>query len=167
LGGEILSFIEAAADECRCGDIELAEVAHSLHIFGVELYGAFEGDTDLDGEIESGEWIGVGGLEAVGAGKPHLVDAAGWSVGDGEFALVDSAVDELQGVVDAAEKLMGLSVTGLSGEDLVQAEGGFVEAALLEERAGLSLVGEKRGSEEEEKQRKGNADTCRRWCEHG
>ena len=35
-----------------CGDVKLAEVAHCLDIFGIELDGALEGNADLDREIE-------------------------------------------------------------------------------------------------------------------
>jgi hypothetical protein len=62
---------------------------------------------------------------------------------------------------------MGLGVTGLRGENLVKTDGCFVEAALLEKSVGLGFISKKRTSDEEEKKRKGNADTCRRCSEHG
>ena len=91
-----------------------------MDIFWVELNGRFEGDANLDGEVEGGDGIGVRGLEPVGAAEPHLVVAVGGCVGDGKFALVDGAVGHLLRVEDAAEKLMGESVVGLRGEKLVE-----------------------------------------------
>ena len=108
------------------------------------------------------------GLEPIGAAQPHLIVAAGGRVGDGQFALVDGVVGHLLCVVDAAEKLVSDCVVWLSGEEFVEAGGGFIDAALLEEGIGLGRVGQEKTNSEEEKQSKGKTNTdwmCR--DEHG
>jgi hypothetical protein len=148
--GEGPCFVDAAPDERWCGDVKLAEVAHGLNVFGIELNGVLEGYAHLDGEIESAEGIGVRGLESVGAAEPHLVVTAGGGVRDGQFALVNGVVAHVLGVVDAAEKLVGLGIARLRGEDLVECGSGFIDAALLEKGVGLGRIRQKNTDVEEE-----------------
>src|SRR5271156_309558 len=164
--GESLCLVETAADERGCFDVELAEVVHGVDVFGINLNGAFEGDADLDGEAESSDGVGMSGLKSVGATEPHLVVAAVGCIGDGQFALVDGVVGHLLGIVDAAEKLVGLGVARLRVENLVEAGGCFIDSTLLEKSVGVGRIGPKSLNTEEEDEEKRKANTGRGRDEH-
>ena len=155
-GGEGLGLVEPAADEAWSFDVKFAEVVQGLDVFGIELRGALEGHANLDGETKRAQRVGMRRLESVGATEPHLIVTAVGVVGDCELTLMDGVVGHILSIVDAAEKLMGLTVARVCGEYLVKAGGGFIDPTLLEKRIGLSCVGKQKANAKEEQNRKGN-----------
>ena len=99
------------------------------------------------------------GLESVGATEPHLVVTAGGVVGCCKLTFVDGIVGHVLGVVDAAEKLVGLRIAGLCGDIWLRPGGCFIDAALLEKCIGLGYIGQEKANAEEEEKRKGKTDT--------
>jgi hypothetical protein len=75
---------------------------------------------------------------------------------------VDGIVGHVLRIVDAAEKLAGLGIARVCGEQLAKAGGCFIDATLLEKSIGLGYVGQEKADAEEEEKRKGNVYTGRR-----
>src|ERR1700733_763814 len=165
-GGERSCFVESASNEGGGFNVKLAKVAHGADVLRIQLNCALEASADLDGKIESGDGIGVRGLEPVGAAEPHLIVAARRSVGNGELALANGAVGYVLGIVDAAEKLVGLGIAWLYSKDIVKPDSCFIDTALLKQEVGLSRVGQKQANTEGEEKRKDNTDAGWR-DEHG
>jgi hypothetical protein len=132
-----------------------------VDVFGIELNGTLEGDSNLDCEPKSSKGAGIGRFESVCLSEPPLVIAAGWGVRHGKFTLTDGVVGHFLSVVDAAEKLMGLGIAGLSGEELAKTGGRFVHTALLEKSVGLGCIGHKRANAEEKEKQNDQAKMCR------
>jgi hypothetical protein len=89
------------------------------------------------------------GLESVGPTEPHLIITAGGGAGGCQLTLMDGVVGDFLSIVDAAEKLVSLSIARLCGEYFAKASGCFIDAALLEKSVGVGCVGqEKAGAEE-------------------
>jgi hypothetical protein len=160
--GEGLGLVEAAADEARSFDVKLAEVVQGLDVFGIEFRGALEGHANLDGEAKRAQRVRMGRLESVRATEPHLIFTAVGVVRDCQLTLMDGVVGQILSIVDAAEKLMSLSVARVCGKYLAKAGGGFIDATLLEISIGLSCVGKEKANAKEEQNRKGNLYTGRR-----
>jgi hypothetical protein len=76
---------------------------------------------------------------------------------------VDGIVGHVLSVVDAAEKLVRLSVAGLCGDDFAKAYGCFIDAALLKKSVGLGYVCQEKANAEEEEKRKGKTYSGQ-WC---
>ena len=161
-GGEGLGLIEPAADEGWSFDVKFAQAVQGLDVFRIELRGALEGHANLDGEAERAQRVGMGRLKSVGATEPHLIVTAGRVVEGSELTLMDGIVAHLLSIVDAAEKLMGLSIAWVCGEYLAQARGCFIDAALLKKGIGLGCVGKQKASAKEVENPKGNVYTGRR-----
>jgi hypothetical protein len=69
---------------------------------------------------------------------------------------MDGVIGHILGIVDAAEKLMSLTVARVCGKYLAKAGGGFIDTTLLEKSIGLSRVGKQKANAKEEENRKGN-----------
>jgi hypothetical protein len=69
---------------------------------------------------------------------------------------MDGVIGHILSVVDAAEKLMSLTVARVCGKYLAKAGGGFIDTTLLEKSIGLSRVGKQKANAKEEENRKGN-----------
>ncbi|HEX3570429.1 MAG TPA: hypothetical protein VHU44_06380 [Acidobacteriaceae bacterium] len=68
---------------------------------------------------------------------------------------MDGIVAHVLSIVNAAEKLVGLTIAGVCGDYLAKAGGGFIDATLLEKGIGLSYVGQEEANAREEEKRKG------------
>src|SRR5258708_39992413 len=96
-------------------------------------------------------------LEAVGATEPQTVVTAGGVAGYRELTFVDGIVSHVLSIVDATEKLVGLTVAGVCGEHPAQACSRFIDATLLEKDISLGCVGQERANAEEKEKRQGSA----------
>jgi hypothetical protein len=103
------------------------------------------------------------GFESVGATEPHLIVTAGGVAGCCKLTLVDGTIAHVLSIVDAAEKLVSLSIAGLGGEYFVKANGCFIDSALLKKSVGLAYVGPEKVNAEEEEKRKGKAHAGQEW----
>src|SRR5712664_3759242 len=83
-------------------------------------------------------------LESVGATEPQLIVTAGGVAGYCELTLADGIVSHVLSIVDATEKLVGLTVAGACGEQPAQAGSRFIDAPLLEKGISLGCVGQER-----------------------
>jgi hypothetical protein len=75
---------------------------------------------------------------------------------------MDGVVGHVLSIVDAAEKLMSLTVARVGGKYFAKAGGGFIDTTLLEKSIGLSRVGKQKANAEEKENRKGNLYTGQR-----
>jgi hypothetical protein len=75
---------------------------------------------------------------------------------------VDGIVSHVLSIVDATEKLVGLIVGRVCGEQPAQAGSGFIDATLLEKCISLGCVGQERANTEEKEKRQGSAYPGRR-----
>jgi hypothetical protein len=65
---------------------------------------------------------------------------------------VDGIVAHVLRVVDAAEKLVGLGIAGVCGDDLAKAGGRFIDPTLLEQSIGVGNVGQEEATAEKEEE---------------
>ena len=77
---------------------------------------------------------------------------------DGGLALADGIVEEVLGVVDAAEELMGLGVLRIGLQGVVEQGGGLVGASCLDGRSGSRGVGAEGGSRHLDQQKREKAE---------